>query len=139
MNFKTVRAVHATQASHINQVVLDTQSWESSAAFHLEELARDGIVACYARNEGMGFAIPYEYLGVNHAYEPDFIVRLKDGSTLVLEIKGFEDNQTRAKHEAAQKWVRAVNAWGRLGQWRFHVCRDPATLSREVSAILREP
>jgi type III restriction enzyme len=137
VNFKTVRAVHATQASHVNQVVLDTASWESTAAFHLEELARDGTIQCYARNEGMAFAIPYEHLGVNHAYEPDFIVRLRDGRSLVLEIKGFEDNQTRAKHEAAHKWVRAVNAWGRLGQWAFHVNKEPATLRKEIESLVR--
>lgn len=135
VNFKTVRPCHATQASHVNQVVLDTETWESSAAFHIEGAVRDGVVQCYAKNEGMGLAIPYEYLGVAHSYEPDFIIRLRSGITLVLEIKGYEDNQTRAKHEAAQKWGRAVNAWGRLGQWQFHVCRDPAMLPRELAAI----
>ena len=41
--------------------------------------------------------------------------------TLVLEVKGFEDNLTTAKHEGARRWVRAVNNWGKLGRWAFHV------------------
>ena len=26
-----------------------------------------------------------------------------------MEVKGFEDNQTTAKHEGAQRWLRALN------------------------------
>ena len=45
--------------------------------------------------------------------------------TLILEVKGMEDNQTTAKHEGARRWVRAVNNWGKLGRWAFHTCRNP--------------
>jgi type III restriction enzyme len=37
--------------------------------------------------------------------------------TVVLEIKGFEDDQTKAKHIAAKRWVGAVNNWGQLRRW----------------------
>jgi type III restriction enzyme len=53
-----------------------------------------------------------------------------------LEVKGFEDEQTRAKHEAAKRWVMAVNNWGQLGRWSFHVCRNPMMLQRELGYIL---
>ena len=76
--------------------------------------------------------IPYEYLGVSHAYTPDFLVRLLPDLTLVLEIKGYEDDQDRAKHQAAKRWVSAVNNWGQLGRWAFHVCKDPQMLDREL-------
>ena len=36
----------------------------------------------------------------SHAYVPDFLVRLSPDLTLVLEIKGYEDDQDRAKHQA---------------------------------------
>jgi hypothetical protein len=36
VDFKTTRASHATMKSHIDQVVLDTSTWESSAGFRLE-------------------------------------------------------------------------------------------------------
>jgi type III restriction enzyme len=58
--------------------------------------------------------------------------------TLMLEITGREDNQTAAKHEGAKRWVSAVNAWGRLGRWGFHVCRNPQTLVKELAFLLRQ-
>lgn len=75
-----------------------------------------------------GWVIPYEYEGVEHSYEPDFLVRVSPGRTIVLEVKGFVDNQTRAKHDAAERWITAVNNWGELGRWEFLVIRDPAQL-----------
>jgi type III restriction enzyme len=50
----------------------------------------------------------------------------------VLEIKGLETEQDKAKHEAARKWTAAVNNWGRLGKWAFHVSRDPQMLEKEL-------
>jgi type III restriction enzyme len=139
VDFKTTRAVVATVHSHINQVVGDTGTWEQIATFKLEEAVQQGSVGFYARNEGMGLTIPYDFMGVDHAYEPDFLVRMagSDGLdlTLVLEIKGFEDDQTKAKHAGARRWVSAVNNWGRLGQWSFHVCRNPQVLDRELAYL----
>jgi type III restriction enzyme len=139
VDFKTTRAVVATVHSHINQVVGDTGTWEQIATFKLEEAVQQGSVRFYARNEGMGLTIPYDFMGVDHAYEPDFLVRMagSDGSdlTLVLEVKGFEDDQTKAKHGGARRWVSAVNNWGSLGQWAFHVCRNPQVLDRELAYL----
>jgi type III restriction enzyme len=74
-------------------------------------LESSGAVQFYARNDHMGLTIPYEYTGVDHSYEPDFLVRLRNGVTVVLEIKGYEDDQTKAKHTAAARWVESVNNW----------------------------
>jgi len=133
--FKTVRPCHGTQRSHINQVVLDTDTWEAAAAFRLENLALRGIVDCYARNDHLDLVIPYEFQGVDHGYEPDFIVRLKNGLRVLLEIKGFADEQTRQKHAAARKWVTAVNNWGEQGRWEFHPCFDPQTVEAELTKL----
>ena len=78
---------------------------------------------------------------MDHGYEPDFLVRVvtsegKPDLTVVLEVKGFQDNQTTAKHDAARRWVRAVNTWGKLGQWTFHVCRNPQILERELASLI---
>ncbi|HXG65097.1 MAG TPA: hypothetical protein VNO70_08305, partial [Blastocatellia bacterium] len=132
VDFKTTRPCYQTHKSHINQVAADTATWEQSAAFRLEQSRQ---VACYARNDHMEFVIPYEYLGVSHAYTPDYLARLVNGVTLILEIKGLETEQDRAKRQAAQRWVSAVNNWGKLGRWDFHVCRDPQMLGRELDAI----
>jgi type III restriction enzyme len=76
-------------------------------------------------------------MGNSHAYEPDFLVRLGNGVTVVLEIKGFEDDQTKAKHNAANRWVEAVNNWGELHRWAFHVCRNPQLLDKELEYLAR--
>ncbi|NIR60729.1 MAG: hypothetical protein GWO02_15090, partial [Gammaproteobacteria bacterium] len=67
------------------------------------------------------------------------LVRLVDGSTLVLEIKGEETEEDRAKHEAATRWEAAVNHWGKLGRWRFHPCRDPQALRSELDGMVAVP
>jgi type III restriction enzyme len=134
VDFKTTRACHATMKSHIDQGVLDNEAWESSAGFRLES---SDAVQFYARNDHMGLTIPYEHDGNDHAYEPDFLVRLSNGVTVVLEIKGFENDQTRAKHTAANRWVEAVNNWGQLRRWAFHVCRNPQLLDKEMEYLAR--
>ena len=86
----------------------------------------------YARNDHLGFNIPYDFEGVSHYYEPDFLVKLTNGLHLIVEIKGYQTNQDAAKHDAANRWVHAVNNWGQIGDWRFHVCRDPQMLGQEL-------
>lgn len=49
------------------------------------------------------------------AYDRDFLVRLGGGATVVPEIKGFEDCQTKAKHDGANHCVEAVNKPGGWG------------------------
>ncbi len=134
VDFITTRHCHSTQRSHLNQVVLDTQTWESSACFWLEQ---SEAVTSYLRNDHLGLVIPYEYTGISHGYEPDFLVRLQNGVTLLLEIKGFETDQDIAKHAGAKRWVKAVNNWGQLGQWGFHVCRDPQRLRQELAFLTK--
>lgn len=125
VDFKTIKAVKQTVKSHISHVVLDTLTWESFAAYYLE---KSPSVLFYARNEQMGFSIPYEHDGISHIYEPDYLVRLTGNRTLILEIKGFETDAEKAKHQAAQRWVSAVNNAEKMGRWHFHVCRDPHLL-----------
>jgi type III restriction enzyme len=112
---------------------MDTQTWESTAAFKLEQ---PGVVKFYARNDHLGLVIPYEFMNVNHSYEPDFLVRLANDVTVLLEIKGYEgESITMAKHEAAKRWVTAVNNWGQLGMWKFHVCKNSQLLDREMAYL----
>ena len=132
VDFLTARTCVATERSHVNQVVLDTDTWERAAKFRLEQ---SDVVQCYVRNDHLGLGIPYEYNGFSHLYEPDFIVRLTNGVHLVLEIKGFEPDQVHAKHAAAKRWIAAVNNWGKLKKWEFHVCRDPQLLREELAEI----
>lgn len=132
VDFKTVKPVFSTTFSHINAVAADTATWEQSAAFRLEQAVLHGIAKHYARNDQLNFTIPYEFMGVSYHYEPDYLVRLANDVTLVLEIKGMETDQDRAKHQAAKRWVAAVNDWGKLGNWAFHVTRDPQMLTQDL-------
>ena len=68
--------------------MLDTDRWERSAAFSLEVSQH---VAFYARNDHLGFGVPYDFLGVPHTFFPDFLVRLAGnvGATMILEVKGL--------------------------------------------------
>jgi type III restriction enzyme len=136
VDFVTTRAVTLANRSHINQVVQHSD-WEALAAQIL-----DGCdsVKFFARNDHLGLVIPYEYLGVDHSYEPDFLVRLANDVTLILEIKGYEihnPDQINQKHTAARRWVSAVNNWAELGRWDFLVCRDLALLPERLAVLIQ--
>lgn len=138
VHFKTVKPVQATEASHINYVACDTASWEQAAVFQLEKMAKEEIVFCYARNERLEFNIPFELYGLTQVYEPDFIVKLAKGITVVLEIKGYDREDTEVKHQAAHRWVEAVNNWGKLGYWDFLVCREPQLLKKNFDDLIQQ-
>ena len=133
VDFLTARSCIETERSHVNQVVLDTDTWERAAKFRLEQ---SEVVECYVRNDHLGLGIPYEHDGTSHLYEPDFIVRLTNGVHLVLEIKGFEPDRVHAKHAAAKRWISAVNNWGKLKKWDFLVCKDPQLLGQELNKLV---
>jgi type III restriction enzyme len=132
VKFNTIRSCHPTFKSHIDQVVLDTQTWERSVAFNLEASEH---VSFYARNDHLEFAIPYDFYGIAHAFKPDFLVRFKTGTTLILEVKGLVSEQDEAKFQAAKRWVMAVNNWGRMGYWQFHACKDPNQVRAELAYL----
>ena len=136
VRFKTVKRVQATWVSHLNFVACDTGSWEQAAMFQLEKLAQEQIVSHYARNDRLEFNIPYELYGNPQVYEPDFIVKLRNNVSVVLEIKGQWREDTDAKHQAALRWVSAVNHWGKLGEWDFLICREPQRLSEGFGELI---
>lgn len=120
----TGRPCHPAERSHINMCVCDS-AWESSAAF---ELDHSSLVDSWVKNDHLGFEVLYIYRGVVRKYRPDFIVRLKTGRQLVLEIKGESSEQSRAKHLALDKWTEAVNHHGGFGAWSSDVSYDPGDL-----------
>ncbi len=120
VDFWTTKPVKDVVKSHLNYVVADSK-WENSAAYHLEAHPR---VIAFVKNQGLGFAIRYLHAGGGHEYIPDFLVRLDNGVTLILETKGGRDEKAEVKEQTAQRWVAAVNADGRYGEWRYVVSRD---------------
>ena len=130
VSFWTSRDVRAVLRSHVNFVVADTENWEQTAGYLIDNHA---AVAAFVKNAGLGFAIPYLDNGEAHDYEPDFIIRLTQGENehLILETKGY-DPRTEIKAQAAERWVSAVNAAKAFGHWQYKVARNPG----QVRAIL---
>lgn len=110
VNGDTTKEIYPTQKSHINYVVMDS-GWEGICAKTLEELEN---VECYAKNQFLGFAIPYIKDGKDHLYFPDFIVRIKcrNGTikNLIIEISGMSKDKAEKKWFVENRWLPAVNS-----------------------------
>jgi type III restriction enzyme len=129
VDFWTAKKVKEVQRSHLNYVVQDSK-WEASAAYHLDGSPH---VVSFVKNQGLGFSIPYLHAGGDHEYIPDFLVRLANGVTLILETKGHDDLE-QIKEQASQRWVAAVNAEGSHGEWRYALTHD----MNEIPALLED-
>jgi type III restriction enzyme len=130
VDFWTSKEVREVRKSHLNYAVMDTKTWEQSAAFYLDTHPK---VAAWVKNTNLGLAIPYMNNGEPHDYLPDFIVRLEgEGQrTLILETKGY-DVTADVKKEAAERWVKAVNADGRFGQWSYMMVKDAGKIKAAI-------
>ena len=53
---------------------------------------------------------------------------------LILEVKGQDSPQTRAKRAALDEWARAVTEHGGFGRWPWAVSRAPSDLADMVQA-----
>jgi type III restriction enzyme len=49
-----------------------------------------------------------------------------------------DDGQNRAKYQAAKRWPAAVNNWGEMERWDFHVCKDSQMLRKELEWLNKE-
>lgn len=95
-------------------------------------LDKNPNVAAWARNDHLGFEVLYIFKGVVRKYRPDFLIRLTDGTMLVLEVKGQDSPEDRTKREFLAEWVCAVNEHGGLGRWVADVSFHP----KDVDGIL---
>lgn len=118
----TTKPCQLTKKSHISHVVGDA-AWEGYAANVME--ARDDVEA-YAKNDHLNFQIYYMWNGSRRRYVPDFLIKLSEGKILVLEIKGQDSPQNKAKREALDEWVRAVSSYGGFGEWAWDVAFKPS-------------
>lgn len=118
----TTKKCLPTRKSQITYLLADS-SWEVYAANILEKSKE---VLAYAKNDRLGYQIYYMWQGARRRFIPDFLIRLSNDKTLVLEIKGVDSEQNRAKRAALDEWVRAVNQKGGFGQWCWDVVFEPA-------------
>ena len=120
----TGKPCNLTDRSHINMCIYDS-TWEASEAF---ELDHNPLVDAWVKNDHLGFEVHYVYRGVVRKYRPDFIVRLKSGSMMVLETKGQPDEQSYSKRRALEQWTQAVNQHGGFGRWSSDVSYNPGNI-----------
>jgi type III restriction enzyme len=126
----TTKVCHPTVRSQISYMVADS-AWEQYAANIFET---DPHVEAYAKNDHLGFQIYYMWNGAKRRYIPDFLIRLTNGKTLVLEIKGENTDQNRAKLAAMRAWVEGVNAKGGFGVWSSDVAYEMAKIQDLLAA-----
>ena len=91
-------------------------------------------VVPYAKSDHLVFQVFYMWNGVRRRFVPDFLIRLANGKTLILEIKGEDNEQNRAKRSALDVWVQGVNAKGGFGVW----CWDVAFMPAQMQDILNQ-
>jgi type III restriction enzyme len=143
VNYQTTRPVVQLAKSHLNAAMV--QSGATTGGFEvaaIDVLEEEDSVEYYTPNDRqVGLAIPYDYNGEQKTYEPDFVVQMRGGTIIMLEIKGgggkrWDPNQFHAKNAAAEKWCRAVSNIGRYGQWVFEICEE--TKEKTTPVLLRE-
>jgi type III restriction enzyme len=122
--FDTVKDCWTTDPTrcHCNLVPQDSD-WETIVCQKLEDVPE---VRAYAKNQGIGFRIPYTCDGRAGNYYPDLIVKLDDGRgttdllNLILEVSGQKKKEKDAKVQTAKTmWVPGVNNLGTFGRWAF--------------------
>lgn len=109
----TAKPCVITKKSHISHCVFDS-TWEDTEAYRIEN---NPHVSAFAKNDHLGFSVLYTYSGITRAYYPDFLIKLDNGNTLVLETKAQNSPQTKAKRQALAQWTEAVNALKEYGHW----------------------
>jgi type III restriction enzyme len=113
----TSKPNHPSGKSQISHVVFDS-SWEAAEAYHFEH---SDLVEAYAKNDHLGFYVLYLFKGVVRKFFPDYLIKLKNGKILILEVKGKDTEQNKVKRQHLAQWVEAVNKKGGFGQWCWDV------------------
>ena len=119
---KTSRYATDSRKCHVNWVVLDSD-WEAEFCRVAEAHPR---VMAYVKNHNLGLEVPYNSGSNPRTYIPDFIVEVDDGRGkddplhLVVEVKGYRDDDARAKKLTMdESWVPGVNNLRQYGRWAF--------------------
>lgn len=141
VDFDTTKPVWQTdpEKCHVSHVVADS-GWEDKTAEVLEHMYE---VVRYAKNEKLGFTIPYAFEGKEKQYVPDFIACIDDGNgaddllNLVIEVSGEARQDKAAKVETARtQWIPAVNNHGGFGRWAFVEVSDPWNAESTIRATV---
>lgn len=147
IRFVTRKRVYETAKSEVSHVTLDGRdgnTWENLLAYECE--VNDAVFS-YAKNDRLGFDIPYVHEGVTHRYIPDFLVRLKPSPedpdqlerTLIVEVSGGRKDQAMraVKAETARNiWCTAVNNHAGFGRWGYIEIDSMIDMSRRLQLAI---
>lgn len=126
----TTKPCQPTRHSQISHAVYDSV-WEKAVVDLCE---KQKFVAAWAKNDHLDFTVRYLWKGSTRNFVPDYLIRFTNGKTLVLEVKGQDSEQNKAKRAAMQTWVKTINEQGGFGQWCFDVVFDPAKIMDVISS-----
>jgi len=140
VNFTTSKATRweaRPDRSHINWVVCDSD-WEAEFGRVAENHPR---VLAYAKNQGLGFEVPYLLGTQSRHYRPDFILRVDDGRedplNLIVEVKGYRGEDAKEKANTMRAfWVPGVNNLGSHGRWAFAEFTAVYEMEDEFAALV---
>jgi len=54
-----------------------------------------------------------------------------------MRLQLSKTTRRRPSTPTANRWVEAVNNWGQLRRWAYHVCRNPQLLDKEMEYLAR--
>lgn len=128
MTWYTTKPCSITKKCHISHCVYDS-TWEATESYKLEH---NSHVKAWVKNDHLGFEIIYVFDGIVRKYYPDFLIKLDNGKTLVLEVKGQERQIDKEKRKALAEWIEAVNDYGEFGQW----CNDVSYNIGDIDGIV---
>lgn len=131
----TTKPCDFTRKSQISHVVIDG-TWEKYVADALESSALADTVLAYAKNDHLGFNVYYLWNGSKRRFIPDYLIRLANGKTLVLEVKGVDSSQNAEKRAALDLWVKAVNVKGGFGTFVWDVIFEPAQIYDAIKRLV---
>jgi hypothetical protein len=123
--------VQALQRSSFQQVAVDSDTERAFAV--LVDRAKDVTGWLYNHRQGVGFSIPYDWLGRTAQYFPDFIVRAKLGEVfhnIIVEVKGRLDDRDRIKARAGEAYCELLTEHDRE-PWHYVMLIENAPLGRE--------
>ena len=130
----TLEHVHETQRCELSHAACHSKNPELIVARLLDE---DPRVERWVRNFQLGWSIPYHMQGAWRRYEPDFVVRLHDGTNLIIECKGIVDDKAEATERwTVDHWIPAVAGTPELPddlrRWSYQVIPHSKTVAHDL-------
>ena len=121
----TSKQNEAFDKTHVSFIVGDS-NWEIIEARTMQS---SQLVKSFIKNDHLGLVIWYQWQGIPTRYFPDYLIKLKNGKYMVLEVKGKDDPKQQEKRKALDLWIRAVNENQGFGEWCWDVSFNPEDLT----------